>query len=157
MDFLTNGPQNFRMGIYTYKILALYTSIPQGCVLSPLLYSLSIHLCVPMHNTDTIIKFADNTTIFEEYSNSSISQETLLHLEEIYTSHCLMKALNIIRDPSQSGHSVYFLAIGKKKSIGSLAQAQQKTIHPKSWPVWPIWSPSYTKPNKTFAHENKGC
>lgn len=34
----------------------------QGCVLSPLLYSLSTHDCVPVYGSNTIIKFADDTT-----------------------------------------------------------------------------------------------
>ena len=33
------------------------------CVLSPLLYSLFTHDCVAKHNSNTIIKFADDTTV----------------------------------------------------------------------------------------------
>ena len=36
---------------------------PQGCVLSPLLYSLFAHDCMARHNSNTIIKFADDTTV----------------------------------------------------------------------------------------------
>jgi hypothetical protein len=36
---------------------------PQGCVLSPILYSLLTHDCMPRHNSNTIIKFADDTTV----------------------------------------------------------------------------------------------
>ena len=35
----------------------------QGCVLSSLLYSLFTHDCVAKHNSNTIIKFADDTTV----------------------------------------------------------------------------------------------
>src|SRR4029434_10037392 len=35
----------------------------QGCVLSPLLYSLCTHDCTPTHPTNTIIKFADDTSV----------------------------------------------------------------------------------------------
>ena len=36
---------------------------PQGCVLIPLLYSLFIHDCMARHDPNTIIKFADDTTV----------------------------------------------------------------------------------------------
>jgi hypothetical protein len=35
----------------------------QGCVLSNLLYSLFTHDCMAKHNSNTIIKFADDTTV----------------------------------------------------------------------------------------------
>ena len=43
--------------------LTLNTGAPQGCVLSPLLYSLFTHDCVAAHDFNTIIKFADDTTV----------------------------------------------------------------------------------------------
>src|SRR4029434_142282 len=39
------------------------TVAPQGCVLSPLLYSLHTQDCVATHSSNIILKFADNTTI----------------------------------------------------------------------------------------------
>jgi hypothetical protein len=38
----------------------LNTGVPQGCVLSPLMYFL--FTCVPFYNINSIIKFADDTT-----------------------------------------------------------------------------------------------
>ena len=37
--------------------------MPQGLVLSPLLYPLFIDACVPVHGADIIIKFADDTAV----------------------------------------------------------------------------------------------
>ncbi|XP_063739694.1 titin-like [Eleginops maclovinus] len=47
----------------TSSTLTLNTGAPQGCVLSPLLYSLFTHDCVATHSSNTIIKFADDTTV----------------------------------------------------------------------------------------------
>lgn len=45
------------------KSITLSTGSPQGCVLSPLLYTLLTHDCVPRHKNNLIVKFADNTTV----------------------------------------------------------------------------------------------
>ena len=52
-----------RVGNNTSTTLILNTGAHQGCVLSPLLYSLFTHDCVAEHDSNTIIKFADDTTV----------------------------------------------------------------------------------------------
>ena len=52
-----------RVSNNTSATLALNTGAPQGCVLSPLLYSLFPRDCVSMHDSHTIIKFADDMTV----------------------------------------------------------------------------------------------
>ncbi|KAI4889745.1 hypothetical protein NFI96_003302 [Prochilodus magdalenae] len=53
LDFARSGPDLF----------CLNTGVPQGCVLSPILYSLFTHDCVPIYGSNTIIKYADVTAV----------------------------------------------------------------------------------------------
>jgi hypothetical protein len=63
LDFLMDHPQVVRVGNNTSTTLTLNTGAPQGYVLSPLLCSLFTHDCVAKHNSNTIIKYADDTTV----------------------------------------------------------------------------------------------
>ncbi len=63
LDFLTGRTQVVRMGNNTSSPLILNTGAPQGCVLSPLLYSLYTHDCTATHSSNVIVKFADDTTV----------------------------------------------------------------------------------------------
>ncbi len=63
LDFLTGRSQVVRMGNNTSSPLILNTGAPQGCVLSPLLYSLYTHDCTATNSFNVIVKFADDTTV----------------------------------------------------------------------------------------------
>ena len=63
LDFLTVHPQVVRVGNNTSTTLLLNTVTPQACMLSPLLYSLFTHDCTARHDSNTITKFADDTTV----------------------------------------------------------------------------------------------
>ena len=63
LDCLTARPQVVRAGGHTSHTLILNTGVPQGCVLSPLLYSPYTHDCAARHNSNTIVKFADDTVM----------------------------------------------------------------------------------------------
>ena len=52
-----------RVGRHLSSSLSLSTGSPQGCVLSPLLYTLYTHDFSPTHASNSIIKFADDTTV----------------------------------------------------------------------------------------------
>ncbi|KAK3548184.1 hypothetical protein QTP70_005192 [Hemibagrus guttatus] len=67
------------MGRHVSASLTLSTGAPQGCVLSPLLYSLYTYDCVATTNSTTIIKFADDTVVVGLISDNN---ETA-YLEEI--------------------------------------------------------------------------
>jgi hypothetical protein len=50
--------------------LILNSGTPPGCLLGPLLYSLFTHDCVAMHTSNSIIKFADDTTVVGLITNN---------------------------------------------------------------------------------------
>ena len=63
LDFLTDRPQTVRVGTRTSGTRTVSTGTPQGCVLSPLLYTLFTYDCASTQRNTTIIKFADDTTV----------------------------------------------------------------------------------------------
>ena len=63
LDFLTNRPQTVRVGNNSSATTIINTGVPQGCVLSPLLFTLMTHDCCAKFETNHIIKFADDTTV----------------------------------------------------------------------------------------------
>ncbi len=58
------------MGQFTSNSITLNVGAPQGCVLSPLLYSLYTHDCVSSHSSTSIVKFADDTVVLGLISNN---------------------------------------------------------------------------------------
>jgi hypothetical protein len=79
---LTGRPQAVRIGNNTSSTLTHNTGEPQGCVLSPLLYSLFTQDCVALHDTNSIVKFADNTSVVVLITNDeSAYREEISALE----------------------------------------------------------------------------
>ena len=63
LDFLLNRPQIVKFNGLLSNVLILNTGAPQGCVLSPLLYSLFTNDCKTSCPSVKIAKFADDTTL----------------------------------------------------------------------------------------------
>ncbi|KAK3529161.1 hypothetical protein QTP70_018114, partial [Hemibagrus guttatus] len=63
-------PQSVRIGNSTSSTTTLNTGVPQGYMLSPLLFTLLTHDCAAIHNSNHIIKFADNTTVMDLITTS---------------------------------------------------------------------------------------
>ncbi len=62
-SFLTERQQLVRLEKYTFSTRAISTGAPQGCVLSPLLFSLYTNDCTSKITSVKLLKFADNTTL----------------------------------------------------------------------------------------------
>jgi len=62
-SFLTDRLQLVRLGKYTSSTRTMSTGAPQGCVLSPLLFSLYTNNCTSKDPSVKLLKFADDTTL----------------------------------------------------------------------------------------------
>ena len=74
LDFLLNRPQVVKIGDNLSSSVTLSTGTPQGCVLSPMLYSLFTHDCLSCHVGTKILKFANDTTVIGLITNSDESE-----------------------------------------------------------------------------------
>ncbi|KAI4876536.1 hypothetical protein NFI96_002224 [Prochilodus magdalenae] len=83
LDFLTNRPQSVRIHNLTSSTTILSTGSPQGCVLSPLLFTLLTYDCSPIHPGCLIEKFVDDTAVVGCITNSDESghRQEVEHLE----------------------------------------------------------------------------
>lgn len=63
LDFLTCRPQSVRIRNRTSASIITNIGTPQGCVLSPILFSLFTHDCVTSHKDNIILEFEDNNTV----------------------------------------------------------------------------------------------
>ncbi len=77
-SFLTDRQQLMRPGKLTSRTLTISTGAPQGCVLSPLLFSLYTNYCTSKDTSVKLLKFADDTTVIgliEDGDQSAYRQE----------------------------------------------------------------------------------
>lgn len=98
-NFLTGRPQSVRIGNSISSTTTLSTGAPQGCVLSPLLFTLLTHDCVAMHSSNSIIKFADDTTVVGLISKN----DELAYREEVkqLTDWCRANNLSLNVDKTK--------------------------------------------------------
>ena len=68
-NFLTDRKQRVRLGKLVSESRSISTGAPQGCVLSPLLFSLYTNNCTSSHPSVKLLKFADDTTLIGLISN----------------------------------------------------------------------------------------
>ncbi len=82
-----------KFGQFTSNSITLNIGAPQGCVLSPLLYSLYTHDCVSSHSSTSIVKFADDTVVLGLINND----DEAAYLDEVerLTSWCQDNCLSL--------------------------------------------------------------
>ncbi len=82
-----------KLSQFTSYSITLNVGAPQGCVPSPLLYSLYTHDCVSSHSSTSIIKFADDTVVLGLISNN----DETANLDEVerLTSWCQDNCLSL--------------------------------------------------------------
>ncbi len=73
LDFLQNRTQVVKINDILSSRKTISVGAPQGCVLSPLLYSIYTNDCVSHCNTVQIFKFADDTTLIGLITNDNES------------------------------------------------------------------------------------
>ena len=98
---LTGRPQMVRVGNNTSATLILNTGATQGCVLSPLLYSMFTHDCTARHNSNTIIKFTDSTTVVGLITNNNMTayrevRDLAMYCQDINLSLNVIKTKEMI-------------------------------------------------------------
>ncbi|KAK3559360.1 hypothetical protein QTP86_012769 [Hemibagrus guttatus] len=72
-DFLTDRRQFVRLGTHVSDLQHISTGSPQGCVLSPLLFSLYTNGCTSGHQSVKLLKFADDPTLIGLISDGNES------------------------------------------------------------------------------------
>jgi len=104
-DFLTNRSQNVRIGIIHHVLSSL-----SSLILVQLFFTLFTHDCKSIHSpSNTIVKFADDTTIVGRIS-------------ENYESHYRERkqASNIIKDSTHPGHNTQIVNPSSLFSVSCL-------------------------------------
>lgn len=95
--------------------ITLSTGVPQGCVLSPQLYTLYTLDCVATHSSNSIVKFADDTVVLCLISNND---------ETAY-----MKEMEILEGWCQDNHLQ--LNVSKtKEMVVDYSRKQQRSYAP---------------------------
>ncbi len=77
-SFLTDRQQLVRLGKFSSSTRTISTGAPQGCVLSPLLFSLYTNDCTSKDPSVKLLKFADDTTLIgliQDSDESAYRQE----------------------------------------------------------------------------------
>ncbi|KAK9525344.1 hypothetical protein VZT92_016061 [Zoarces viviparus] len=62
-DFLSDRKQHVKLGKHVSASRTISTGSPQGCVLSPLLFSLYTNSSTSSHQSVKLLKFVDDTTL----------------------------------------------------------------------------------------------
>ncbi|KAK7880799.1 hypothetical protein WMY93_032562 [Mugilogobius chulae] len=124
-NFLSNRPLAVRVGSVTSSTMITNTGAPQGCVLSPFLYTLYTNDCISPSSVTTYFKYSDDTAILALLTdnNSIISyHSSVTH----FIRWCSINSLELNVDKTKD------LLIYTHSNIPDLAPI---IIHDKQWNV----------------------
>lgn len=96
-NFRSDRPQAVRVGRQISSSLTLSTGALQGCVLSPLLYSLYTYDCIATSDSTTIVKFADDSVVV-----GLISNDERAYLQEINRLETWFQENNLLLNVSKT-------------------------------------------------------
>ncbi len=128
IDFLTGRPESVRVGHNTSSTTTLSTGAPQGCVLSPLLFTLLTHDCTAKFSANHIIKFTDDTTVVGLISNNDEThyREEVVQLAEWCGTNNL--SLNVGKTKEVSGNIIRKMTAGISFFMVSSSNLKYKLI-----------------------------
>ena len=86
-QFLTNRTQYVKFHNFVSDPITTYTGSPQGCVLSPVLFTIYTNICQINNNAVKLIKFADDSCI-EGLISSDDDTESYFNEINYFTSWC---------------------------------------------------------------------
>ncbi|KAK3572729.1 hypothetical protein QTP86_006989 [Hemibagrus guttatus] len=115
-NFLTDRPQAVRVGKHVSPSLTLSTGVTQGCVLSPLLYSLYTYDCVATSSSTNIIKFADDTAVLGLISNNN----EMAYLKEIKNLETWCQENNLLLNVSKTKQLIEDFSTKQERNYQSL-------------------------------------
>ena len=73
-SYLTLRPQYVKLNGAISDCIVTNTGAPQGCVLSPLLFTLYTNDCTSKYENCSVLKYADDTVIIGNISNNNETQ-----------------------------------------------------------------------------------
>ncbi len=98
-SFLTDRQQLVRLGKYTFSTRTISTRAPQGCVLSPLLFSLYTNDCTFKDPSVKLLKFTDDTTLIgliQDCDESAYRQEVKELAVVLFLAACFNFSFSLI-------------------------------------------------------------
>ncbi|KAK2189868.1 hypothetical protein NP493_95g05039 [Ridgeia piscesae] len=93
-NFLSNRPQCVRVGDIKSPVLVSNTGAPQGCVLSPFLYTLYTNDCRSVDSSTQFVRFSDDTAMLA-LLNDFASYQSYLSLVVRFSSWCSNNFLHL--------------------------------------------------------------
>ena len=92
-NFMSNRPQYVKFKNTQSNVIITNSGAPQGCVLSPLLFSIYTNDCISLHENCSIVKYADDTVIIGKITDGN--DDTFLTQVHEFVQWCDNNFLNL--------------------------------------------------------------